>query len=170
MFKHPLWIWRHLEELIGSFLLVLLLAVGTMQVGGRYMLNSPLGWTDELSRYIFVWLSIIGASMALREREHFALEVLVDMAPRRLGVAARMFGALAVTGVLLLLVYFGWVWTRTRAGILTPALEIPVSVPYSAIPIGAALMVIRSLEYLVELMRTWRTPALGTAHPKGGVE
>ena len=54
-----------------------------LQVVFRYVLTQPLHWSEEVARYLFVWLSILGATLGLQKRGHFGLDVFYRMLPDR---------------------------------------------------------------------------------------
>src|SRR5438128_300629 len=62
-------------------LVFLLTAVTFAQVATRYVLGDPLIWSEEAARYLFVWVSMIGAALAIREGGHFGLDLLIRRAP-----------------------------------------------------------------------------------------
>src|SRR3990172_2317165 len=62
-----------------------------LQVVYRYGLTQPLYWSEELARYLFVWLSILGATLALQKRGHFGLDVLFRAFPEQLKQYATVF-------------------------------------------------------------------------------
>ena len=59
-----------------------------IQVVMRYVFSNSLSWSEELARFIFLWLSWIGASYAVKERSHFRVEMFADMIK---GTARRQF-------------------------------------------------------------------------------
>jgi TRAP-type C4-dicarboxylate transport system permease small subunit len=71
-----------------------------LQVIYRYILTEPLHWSEEMARYLFVWLSLLGATLAFQRRGHFGFEILVQrFSPRNrrvLGVVIHL-----LTGFLL---------------------------------------------------------------------
>ena len=58
-------------------LMAALCAVILLQVFYRYVLNAPLLWPEELARYLQIWLTFVGASIAIQERGHVQVEFLV---------------------------------------------------------------------------------------------
>ena len=66
-------IFVNFEEILGSILLVAICLVATLQVVSRYILSQPFSWTEELATYLFVFLSCVGAALALKKNEHFAV-------------------------------------------------------------------------------------------------
>jgi TRAP-type C4-dicarboxylate transport system permease small subunit len=80
---------KKLDKVISSiekYLLVILgivmTIVGASQVISRYIFKSPITWTESLLTYMFVWGSFIGASVALSEKSHFSMEVIVERFPQ----------------------------------------------------------------------------------------
>lgn len=69
-----------------KFVIAILLMVMVVMVFGnvvlRYAFNSGLSLYDELSRWCFVWLTFLGAIVALRERRHLGVDILVRLLPR----------------------------------------------------------------------------------------
>ena len=75
------WVAR-LETVAIILLMALLTAVTFAQVVTRYLLGDPLIWSEEAARYLFVWVSMIGAALALREGGHFGLDLLIRRGER----------------------------------------------------------------------------------------
>jgi len=117
----------------------------------RYVLNSPLTWTEELASLLFAWVTFVGAYVGFRSRSHISIDTLVIFLPPvvRLWVAR-----LVDVCVLLLLALFLWEGislTRTTWSLEFPAMEISRGYLYLAIPVGAVLMAFGMFEH-------WRKP------------
>ena len=69
--KYPL-------ELAVSFILVALVTVTFSQVVFRYLLQAPLAWSEELARFLLMWMASLSAAYAFKTRSHFALHFVVD--------------------------------------------------------------------------------------------
>ena len=106
----------------------------------RYGLNRSLSWSDEVVRYLFVWCTLLGAAVTLREREHIRVEYFVELLPPR---ARRVVDAAMLLGVCLFqvaLVALGVMWVRATQGSYTSALQWPLNLFfYAALPCTAAL-------------------------------
>jgi TRAP-type C4-dicarboxylate transport system permease small subunit len=111
----------------------------------RYAFNYAFSWTEEVVRYSIVWLVFLGGSIAARRGAHIAMDIVVVYLPSR----AKLFLmgiATAITCVFtLIMTYYGvlltWsIWSYRQ---LSPAAEIPMALPFAAIPVGCALMTIR---------------------------
>ena len=62
-----------------SILMFFMAAIITAQVLSRYIAGNPLTWSEELGRYIFVWMSFLGMAVAIRHGSHVALDILVTV-------------------------------------------------------------------------------------------
>jgi TRAP-type transport system small permease protein len=107
----------------------------------RYVLNAALAWPEEFSRYSMIWVGTIGSALLVRYGGHIAVELL----ERNLsGVAAVVVRYLAKACMLLFLVlvlYYGLDMAGRVARQTSAALGVSMSLPYSALPVGAALMI-----------------------------
>lgn len=128
------------------------MAVGVLlEVIFRYLIHLPLFWTEELARYCLVWASLLGAAVALKRGEHIAVRFMMDLFPERL---RRLFAVVALLAVLALLAVMTWggiqLVALTRAQ-TSPALRIPMAIPYLAVPFGAAVMLLHGIAGLLRL-------------------
>ncbi len=141
-------------NLVVTWLLAIIL--GTMslvvfsQVIYRYVLEAPLPWSEELARYLMVWLVLLGASLGLRSKALIGMEALVNVFPPRLKrfsiEAVLVFSLLFLTVVMI----YGIKLTIMNHSQVSPAMAIPMSWPYAAIPVGALLMITNALVVAIE--------------------
>ena len=128
-----------LESAVLAALVALITAVTFAQVFARYVLSSPLIWSEELARYLFVWIVLIGAAAAVRLNEHFGLDLLRRHAPPALRTAIGALSMLVVALCLAGLLVTGIMETRQAAGQISPGLQVGLHWAYAAMPVGAAL-------------------------------
>jgi TRAP-type C4-dicarboxylate transport system permease small subunit len=144
-----------------AYFLGMLVAVMTLttllQVIFRYALNDPLVWSEELARFLFVWIALVGAGAALRTGGHFGLDLFYRKFPAagRTGVSILISAILAAFAAVLFI--FGIRETLQASLQLAPSLQIRMHWAYAALPVGAALM-------LWHLIAHWITKGIG-AHP-----
>ena len=132
-----------------SALLVALLATMTivvfLQVLYRYVLALPLYWSEELARYLFVWISMIGAVLALQKRGHFGLEFFFQKLPEE----GRKWGQFAIhllmAALILLILRQGIILVQKTALQESPAMGMSMGIAYASLPVGAALMALHLL-------------------------
>jgi TRAP-type C4-dicarboxylate transport system permease small subunit len=127
-----------LEALLLATMVAAITAVTFAQVFTRYVTANPLIWTEEVARYLFVWITLIGAAAAVRSHGHYGLDILRAYAPR-LRPALGLVTMLIVASFLALLLYTGIAETRQAFLQISPALQVRMHWAYLALPVGAAL-------------------------------
>ena len=70
---------NNFEEYFVVWTMAIMTILVFIQVMMRYLFNNSLSWSEELARFIFLWLSWIGASYAVKERSHFRVEMFANM-------------------------------------------------------------------------------------------
>jgi len=125
-----------------------------VQVVLRYVFLSPLSWIEELARYLLVWISCFGAAYGVRKGEHIAVMFLNKM------FKGYVKSALTILIHVLVIIFFmvcfikGIGLSIRQWNVVTPALQIPRTLPYSGIPISFAIMLLFSLELFITDIKT----------------
>jgi TRAP-type transport system small permease protein len=149
--------WRVYEFAVNGAAVTLFSAMVIVTAVGvffRYVLNAALPWAEEADRYLFIWLSFVGASITMRHKAHIAVDILV----RSFAPAVRNWVALLAQAAILafLVVVFRAsgpvieVTSQTR----TTATDIPMSWVYLAVPVGSVLIGIETLRLMAQ---TWQS-------------
>jgi TRAP-type transport system small permease protein len=107
----------------------------------RFVTDNSILWVEEVSRYLMIWLTFVGAGLVMRFGGHIGIDTLQENWPRH-APSIR-----AVIFVLLLVFFALMTWLGLRYALLawgqtTPVLQIPVGAVYLAMPIGFALMIV----------------------------
>ncbi|GAB6099551.1 TRAP transporter small permease [Halanaerocella petrolearia] len=118
---------------------LIIMVIVNMNVFSRYVLNDSLGWGAEAARFLFIWLTFLGAVLAYEKDEHIGLDFVVDALPEKVSHIVRVIGDLAVLFVIGILVKTGITVVQFTSN-TSPALEIPMSKVYLIIPITATFM------------------------------
>lgn len=150
-----------LEAMLLAAMVAAITVVTFAQVFTRYVTEDPLIWTEEVARYLFVWITLIGAAAGVRVHAHYGLDILRRYAPP-LHTALGAVTMLIVAGFLLLLLYTGIAETRQAALQISPALQVRMHWAYLALPVGAGLA-------LWHVLAHWVRSGIG-AHPLDKVE
>ena len=147
-------LWSWVEKLVLAVIVLLmsvLVMVTSYQVFSRYVLNHPLRWSEELSRYLLVWIVFLGAWAALKEGRHLGMDILSRHIPprwrTRLGVVVDAVVLAFLIAVLAIAPEILEITSRQRSAVL----RVPMSLIYLAFPVGAALM-------SVEIVLGWLDP------------
>jgi len=132
-----------IEKALDAVLVLMMIVMGgavVLQVISRYIFNSPTSWSEELARYLFVWITFLGAAVVIRKRRHVDVTVLTDRLPP---AAAKVVYLVADLSVLFMLGALTW----AGAGLavmahrqLSAAMDLPMSLAYAAMPVGTGLM------------------------------
>jgi TRAP-type C4-dicarboxylate transport system permease small subunit len=126
-------------------LVAVMTVVVFLQVLYRYVLTQPLYWSEELARYLFVWLSILGATLGLQKRGHFGLDFFFQMFPEQAKRCMGFFIHLLMGTVVLVILVQGITLVQKTVLQESPAMGISMSWAYASLPVGGALMAIHLL-------------------------
>lgn len=140
-----------LDRALGGALALLMLGLVsavTWQVASRYLLGDPSAWTEELARYLLIWIGLLGAAYAYRTRAHMGIDLLAQKVSPARQAALRVTSALAVLAfaapVMIVggasLVQLTWELRQYSA-----ALGLPMAVVYAAIPLSGAIIALYAL-------------------------
>lgn len=105
----------------------------------RYAFNSSIIVSEELSRWLFVWITFLGAVIALREHGHLGTDVLVSRLPPAGKKACLVAGHLVMLYICWLIFQGSLEQTRINMDVLAPSTQLPVAIVYSAGVVFAAL-------------------------------
>jgi tripartite ATP-independent transporter DctM subunit len=126
---------------------LLLFEVGLLFAGviARYFLHRPLVWADELASTLFVWLSALGAVLAMRRNAHMRLTTFISRATPALRQQIETAILLVIAAFVLLIVHPAIEYAIDEAIVRTPGLDISNSWRSSAVAAGAILIAVFSV-------------------------
>lgn len=153
--SHPIvrhWL-DNFEDEVASLLMMAITVIVVLQICTRYFLGDPLSWTEEVSRHLFVWLVFFGASGAIRDRSHIAVDLVDAHLPPRFRLVVMLGSNVLVLFFLINLLYWGARAVGRLWSLSTATLEIPFGLVYTVFPITAALMIIRTIAQMREDVR-----------------
>ena len=132
---------RGAEVSIGILLAVMSIVI-FMQVIYRYVFSSSLSWSEELGRYILVYLTFLGASVAVKRNSHIGVEVVVKLMPRPIARVLEWVANVLSLVFFAILIIYGSKAIKITLLQLSPAMHIKMGYIYMAVVIGAVLMMI----------------------------
>lgn len=137
-----------------AFLVAAIVIVTFGQVILRYFFNAPQTWAEEVGRYLFVWITLVGASVAVARDNHIRLDSLVNMLPEKARPPLDVFRRLVELASFGFLFYSGIIVTmRNMTGSFYTLPGVPRWLFYVSVPIGAGLMLLFGLWNLLRLVR-----------------
>lgn len=139
---------RVLEALLAILLLAISLLVVT-QVVLRYAFNSSITGANETITILFIYMTAIGAAVAVGKQEHIAITAGLETLPYGLQGLANRAKILAVAMINGALICFSWNWIRVTGRYLMPTTELPRAAVQLAVPIGCGFAVLFCLALLL---------------------
>lgn len=133
------------EFVIGAAILIAFISLTTLQVVTRYVLESPLQWTEELMSYLLVWMVLIGAVGVHRTDSHIRVEMLDEILPARATAFLRLLFDLIVLGTLIVLTVSGYELFHSMRFDKLPALRWPIRNLLIIVPIASGAMALVTL-------------------------
>ena len=144
-----IWFITHPLEVLLCLLMAAIVVVTFSQVVFRYALENPLSWSEETARFLFMWLTMLGAAYAFKLKSHFALTFLTRRLNEKRKKILRTFITLVLSVFLVFFIWKGFYLIFMVAIYqIAPATQIPVAVPYLSGPVGGILM-------LYYIIRNW---------------
>lgn len=111
------------------------------QVIARYIFNSGFSWPEELTRFLCVWITFLGALTATAEDSHPAVDVLVKALPDILQKVVRIILRIVMIIVCVYLTGYGLKLVEMTIHDMSPGLHFPMGLVYLSLPLSAALMI-----------------------------
>jgi len=136
-----------IDKLLGWALIVLLgvLVINVLwQVFSRYLLKSPSSFTDELARYLLIWVGILGASYAAGKKLHLAIDIIPSkLKPDKRAILDKLIYFLVSLFAIFVMVIGGLrlVYITLHLEQTSPALKLPIGYVYLVIPVSGLLIV-----------------------------
>lgn len=146
------------DWLVGGIMVVLItimILVGGAQVFCRYILHNSLSWSEELMRFLYVWIVMVGINLGIRHKTIAAITSLSDLIAKHSVIGARIIAVFCFLVQLLscaVLFYFGLQFTLANKQ-FSPAMHISMSIIYCALPVGGAMSVIYTIDGFAEWLK-----------------
>jgi len=119
------------------------------QVLFRYLFNFSLHWTEELAKYLFVWMTFIGSVGAFKDRIHIGVDFFIELLPERFKYLMKILDILLITCFSGIAAVVGYLWTIDVWGTLSPALGLSISlILYAAFPTASIIICVLGIRQL----------------------
>ncbi len=142
---------RRLESVIAVILaLMVVLVFGNVVL--RYGFNSGITVSEEVSRYLFIWLTFVGAVVAVHERAHLGVDSLVRALPRKGKLACVVASDLLMLASVGLLFHGSWIQTQINMSTKSPVSEVPLALIYVAGLVASVMMGLLILRNLYRVL------------------
>ena len=134
------------EELICFGLMLLICLLVLAQIFFRYVLNNSLVWSEELSRYSFVWMTFIGTSFIVKRKSHISISFIYNFIPNKIKPIVNIISYCIIILFFSYLVFYGLKVSIFMYKIGSSAMNIPMFFIYVSIPIGFLLSIYRMIQ------------------------
>ncbi len=131
----------------------------SLQVFSRYILQQSSSVTEELATFLLIWVGLLGAAYAYREKAHLGIDLISD----RLSSKGKFYSEIIVLIVVVLVSFFVFVFGGLRLVYITftlnqlsPAMRINMGFIYSVIPITGILIILYSFDFFRNSLETFK--------------
>jgi TRAP-type C4-dicarboxylate transport system permease small subunit len=140
-----------LEYVVG-ILMVSLLLITFVEIILRFVFNNPTSWSSELARFLLIWLTFTGASVATKRALHLTMGFnIYRFVEGNNSKYIKIFINFVILFTMLLVFYFSSKIVFLSGGRTAPMTKIPMYLPWAAIPFNAFIIVIYILEKSIEI-------------------
>jgi len=152
--------WKLIEiAALVAFTVMLILA--TAQIFFRYVMQVSVPWTEEAARWFYAWQIFLGSALAMRERLHLRVTVVLDQFQGKPRDLLECLTALSGMGFLAGIIWGSLVMMRTVYPVQAGSFPISTSYLYLSIPVGLIAMVVLSARDVVDTARQLFQPRRG---------
>ncbi len=152
----------HVIEIIGGIGILIMTLTVLLQVIMRYVFNSPLTWTEELARYLFIYLTFIGGGLLVYQRGHLFVEVIFNNLPDRVRKGIQIFIDAIVCGFSVYLLISAKTLMGIASGSYSTAMHIPMEYISFSVLLGAVLIILFSVCNIYEDLKNLKKDKEGS--------
>ena len=147
---------RYFEEAICAILLIIMVCVSSLNIIARYLPGISFAASEDLVVNLFVWLTMLGAVVAVKHKAHISIAFVVRKIPVRHQAVFIIIQYLAICIMFSLLLFYGVceTWSEYRAGMITYSLGWPFWFFTLALPAGSLLFLIRFSQKTLKELKT----------------
>lgn len=124
------------------------------QVVSRFIVRDPSRWSEEVARYLMIWMTFLASSVGISRRTHLGLTIVVDSIKNPIAsLIVRIVQDLCIIAFALVLCFYGLQYAVEGARQTGMSIPIRMSVVYGVIPLSGLFMVINALENIASAIR-----------------
>ncbi|MDO5519337.1 MAG: TRAP transporter small permease [bacterium] len=124
------------------------------QVITRFILHNPSKYTEELLRYMLIWVTMLGVPYAYGKNRHLSINLMVKKFTPKNELRMKLFIELLVMALSIFVMIIGGIKvTLNSAGQISPAIQIPMQIYYICVPICGILMVIYGVNRILAIIK-----------------
>jgi len=145
-----------IDKILAGFVIIVMAVVVVdvlWQVFTRFILGDPSSYTEELARYLMIWVGLLGAAYAAGKRMHLAVDLLpMKMKGRKKHILGMVIDGFTLLFAVAIMIVGGsrLVWIMLYLGQTSPALQVPLGVVYLAVPLSGLLISFYAICFILE--------------------
>jgi len=147
-------------EWLTAILFFFILSVTLLQVFFRFVLNAPLVWSEEMARYLGIFMILLATSNALKKNALIGVDVLSSKMPQSFQKPLRIFACTASMSVMGFLAFHAFTLTSKNFFTPTPAMRIPIGIPYSCMTLSCFICALVGLCLTIETIFNIQRPEI----------
>ena len=163
------WLDHYLEEAVLAALLLCMALIMGVQVFSRFVLNASLSWTEELTRYLFIWSGFISVSYCTKRCISIKIEQFVARYSRRTKAVLKVINHTVELAFFLFMIPYAWSYmmSAVESGQVSPALSLPMYYVQAAPFVSFVLVAFRILQrWIIEFRIARGENVYDPAHPE----
>ncbi|HOV38304.1 MAG TPA: TRAP transporter small permease [Spirochaetales bacterium] len=147
-----------MTDYICLFLMSVAFLITFFHIIGRYILKTPIFFSEELARYCFVWTCMLGAAIVNRKDEHTSVTYFVGLLPKKFQGVLYILREILIIVLLVALIYHGIVLSIKMRTVRTAAMGLSWALIYISLPVGSMLMILSTIKLILAKFREITQP------------
>lgn len=124
------------------------------QVVMRYVFNNSSAWSEELGKFLFVWLSWLGISIGHRRKEHIKITILVDKIPYKLQKVFEAITELILIVICGITLYYGIIMIGIQINVPYAGIKISTAWGYLSLVLGCGIFILRAVVFFIQAIKS----------------
>lgn len=144
-------------EFLTSAFLVIMVVIIFLQIISRILIQSSFPWTEELARFLMIWLTFLGAAFSFQYGAHIGITLITNKIPKKVAAVVQIIVCLLCVVLFSILIVQGYDLVMRSTTQVSPALGVPMNYVYTIIPISGLLMTLNVIDVTIKQTRTmWK--------------
>jgi len=145
------WIDKNLEKYVMLLLLMAMVAVMGVQIFCRFVLNYSLSWSEELTRFMFIWMAFLSIAFCMKENISLRIDTLITVFPQKVQALLLLVSQVVMLAFFVYMLPGSWnfAYASIQNGQTSAACGIPMYMVQISLMIGFALAAIRCIQGIV---------------------
>jgi TRAP-type transport system small permease protein len=142
-----------LNKVVGYMLFIMLAVMSVLiswQVFARFVAGNSLTFSEEASRFLMIWLTLLGAAYAVKEGSLIAVDILQNKLTGKPAKVLKVIMSVSTSVFYIILIIYGFKMAQNVSFQTAPTTGLSMFWPMLAVPVGGALMLINTIASLIE--------------------